>query len=137
MQRNLKLQQKRLKREKKKAKDAIKLSSPNLYWPTIFCTGEMIFIGLSYNFIRKKHLAHVRSVHEDDWKSGICDYRDPKYRIDFSKFKKDDEVICPNCGKPVDFRMWISATRPKFVEIMRHDKKDYTDKLPDTQASGN
>lgn len=136
MKRNLKIQQKKLKREKKKAKDALRLSNPNLYWPTIFCTGEKMFIGLSYNSIRQKRIAANRSVHEDDWKQNVCEYRDPKYIIDFNKFKKDDEVTCPNCGKPVDFRMWISSKRPKFVEII-HDKEDNSDKLPDTQKIGN
>lgn len=137
MKRNLKLQQKRLKRERKKAKENLNKSAPNLYWPTIFCTHEKMFIGLSYNSTASKYEAKHKVVDESDWKPEVSIFRDEKYRIDFSKFEKDTEVCCPNCGKPVDFRIWISSKRPEFTEITKHDKEVDVDKLPDTQAFGN
>jgi len=117
MKREWKKKSKELERENKKHKKLLKkLNSKNRRWPAIFCTREKIFIGVSYNTLKAQFGVIQKQVTKDQWYPEISKFRSEEYRIDFTKFKKGDLVLCPKCNGPVDFRVWLSATVPEFTK---------------------
>lgn len=94
----------------------------NRYWKTIFCLGEQVFIGISYSLVKKGD-----KVNADDWQDNNSKWKTPHHKIDMSKLIEGETVYCPKCGSKVDFRMWLSATKPDFVVKAKYgdDQKDY------------
>lgn len=114
MKRHLKKQIKALRRQIKKKEFVKRNTTRNRYWPSIFCIGENMFIGVSYYPVR---ISIERcEVVIDHWKKGGCAFRTPEHEIDMTKYKKGDIVWCPKCGAKVDFRMWLSSVPPQFCE---------------------
>jgi hypothetical protein len=115
MKREWKKKVKELEREKKKQKKFLKkFNAKNRRWPAIFCINENLFIGVSYNTLKSQFGILQKQVTKDQWYPQICKFRSEEYKIDFTKFKKGDLVLCPKCGGKVDFRVWLSAITPEF-----------------------
>lgn len=133
MRRDLKKHLKELSRRRKKENER-RRNAENLFWPAIFCLGENIFIGVSLACSTSRRMAEERTVSKTDWEDN-CRFRDRKYKIDMSNMKFGDIVKCPNCGSNIDFRIWVSAKEPKFVEVI-NDKKNNVKELSDTQKTG-
>jgi hypothetical protein len=130
MRRDFKKHLKELKRKRKKEEER-RRNAENLFWPAIFCLGENIFIGVSLIYSTSRKLANGRIVSKTDWDVN-CKFRKPEYKIDMSNAKFGDIIKCPKCGSNVDFRIWISAKEPNFVEVV-NDKKNDTQEFPNTQ----
>jgi hypothetical protein len=125
MQRHIKKQKKRLKREKMKG------SSPNKrvnkYYPAIYCLEEKLFIGVSREAVPPRKAVGYK-VNVKDWLPHNCNFRAREYIIDLRKHKEGDVINCPKCNKPVDFRLWMSSTKPLLVEVK--NEKNNIDQLP-------
>lgn len=130
MERNIKKQQKRLKREIKKRND--KEKPRNRWWAAIYCTHENYFIGISYAPI-KLVWGQGYKVDAKDWIiNNNCAFKTIQHVINLAHYSKGKQVLCSCCGYPVDFRLWRSATKPELVDIV-YDNSTEINKLPDTQ----
>lgn len=78
------------------------------YYPTIFCLKEEKTIGLSYVRIMGKC-----KVNMAQWRDDNSKFLDG-YKIDMTQYSDGEQVICPKCGSPVDFRLYMSDTRPEL-----------------------
>ena len=114
MKRHIKKHLKELKR-RNKTKVNPKTSPKNRYWPAIYCLKEKVFIGVSNETMKVKKGRPKLRVGYKEWDSIIGRFRSELYRIDMTKFKDGDLVQCPFCGGRVDFRSWVSATKPEFI----------------------
>ena len=127
MRRDLRKHKKELKRRKKRT--ALSIPSPkNQYWPAIFCLGEKLFIGVSNISMKVERGKPKLKVDHKHWDGLVGMFRSEKYRIDMTNFEKGDPVHCPVCGSRVDFRIWISAKKPEFINVEETD----IEKLPDS-----
>ena len=119
MERHLRKAQKRMKREAKRL--SLKLSankSKNKYYPSLFCTGEKIFIGVSDVKVGLGHTEY--KIIPAHWQSGVARFR-VGYEMDFSQIKEGDKVQCPKCKADLDFRMWLSSKRPEFYAVAKNN----------------
>lgn len=132
MQRHIKKQLKKLKREKKN-KNVSHATLKNKYWPAIFCVHENLFIAFSESTLKPRYGMGKYKIIDEHWKTGLVHFRDPKYVIDFKLVKDGQEVFCPNCKNKLDFRLWLSSVKPRFLDIVKviENVEDSTpDKLP-------
>lgn len=129
MQRNLKKQQKRLKREAKKKENQ---RPPNRWWAAIYCTHENMFIGISYAKI-KIPFGQRYKVDAKDWLPFCCSFKTIQHVINLTQYSKGQQVVCPKCNHPVDFRLWRSSTKPELTEV-EYDNENCVAQLPNTQT---
>ncbi len=130
MERNIRKHQKRLKREAKKQADNNK--PKNRWWMSIYCPYENYFIGISYAPV-KFVWGQGYKIDAKDWEPNICKFKTIKHVINMAQYSKGQEVMCPCCNHPVDFRLWRSAVKPELIEVV-YDKTSSPNKLPDTQT---
>ncbi len=129
MERNLKKQQKRLKREAKKRLENNK--PQNRWWMTIYCPYENFFIGVSYAPV-KMVWGKGYKTDAKDWEPNICSFKTIQHVINLGQYTKGQEVMCSCCGHPVDFRLWRSCKKPELIDVV-YDKSPSFIKFPDTQ----
>lgn len=108
---------------------------PTKYYPIIWCIKEKKAIGMStlamkfkadnFGRIKPKHKVNIRH-----WRKGVCAFLSEEYEIDMRFRKKDEEILCPKCSSPVDFRLFPSSELPRFVKA--NDTEDNTEELPDS-----
>lgn len=111
---------KKLKREHKKLERRKReVNKPkNLYWPSVYCTKEKMFIAFSKFALR---LGGTRySIDPKHWSPEYRVFRSDEYKINFADFEKNTLVKCPKCGGFIDFRLWVSSKIPAFYEV-KHD----------------
>lgn len=129
MKREWKKKLKSLKREKKKKAD--KLKPQNRYYPAIYCVKERLFIAWSEARIPVVGGRVIYRVNWRHWTNDITHWREDKYIISMAKYSVGDVVKCPHCGHSVDFRLWLSCEKPKFMEIS-NDQETNIKELPNT-----
>ena len=76
------------------------------YWPMAFCIHENKAIAVS----RIKCHGKVK-VHWNHFEPHNAKFL-PGYMFSLRDKKLGDQIFCPYCGRPLDFRMWMSDTEP-------------------------
>ena len=84
----------------------------------IWCENEKIPIGLSHVRCDK----HVK-VNWQQWTDELSEWMDG-YKLDLTQYSVGDEVLCPVCGKKVDFRFWMSDVMPHLVQKVKGETND-------------
>jgi hypothetical protein len=77
-------------------------------FPMAFCLNENKPIAVSK--VKCIHGKPVK-VSKEHWTDGNGKFL-KGYEFDLSKAKVGDKILCPKCGKPLDFRMWMSDVEP-------------------------
>lgn len=90
------------------------------HYPVIYCPREDVVVGLSYKPMRFKanrfgKIVPKYKVNKKHWLPQFCHFKSQEYVIDLREFKDGQEICCPKCGTPVDFRLFPSATSPKLI----------------------
>jgi len=105
------------KPEIKKPKRSAKL------YPIIWCTGEEIAIAVSQKVVSVKRtttgkykIRNRDQVNYSQWRDWNSKFREG-YEIDFLQCVEGEEVLCPKCGEPVDFRVFPATKVPKLTEV--------------------
>lgn len=105
-------------KRKRHQKTRIIQYKPKAFYPMAYCTKEEIPIAVSHTKCKKK--IKVNWIH---FREDIAEFR-KGYEFDMKECKKGDTVYCPVCGANLDFRLWMSDSRPHIVEFKKGDKDD-------------
>ncbi len=118
----------------RKSKPSKPRRSQKLY-PIIWCTGEELAIAVSRKIVHVKadttgkyKIRGKDQVNFTQWREWNSTFREG-YEIDLSQCEAGEEVLCPKCGEPVDFRVFPASTPPVLtqVEFDEDDKQTKTD----------
>jgi hypothetical protein len=101
----------------------------NRYYPAMFCLGEGIYIGVSYRTMRFANGKPVDKVNSEYWLPENCKFRSKEHVIDLSNCVIGKEIRCNKCGSRIDFRLWLSSTRPELIDTNAEDSypKEFSD----------
>ena len=87
--------------------------SRNRKYPAIYCINEKRFIAYStYPLFSPDNKYKITKSH---WNNEYANWRSEEYKINMENCKDGQTVLCPKCLGLVDFRIWISATKPEFI----------------------
>ena len=105
-----------MKRQNKIPETALPNKGGAYHWPTIFCVRENTPIAVGVRpvmYVQNMGLKKFEPVSKAHFNGAV--WRNVAHIIDFSKCKVGEKVLCPHCGGPVDFRIFISDDMPKFA----------------------
>jgi len=130
------------KRLERKRKGKPKGKRPKMNWyPTMFCTGENLYIGVSQMSMKFKgdrwgNIKPKYKIIVDHWKPDTCKFRSREHVIDLSGHAVGLKVKCSKCGSDIDFRLFGSNTIPSMIEVI-HDKEGDSKGFTEAQETDN
>lgn len=130
-------QKRQIKRKVKPKNNRSKLR----WYPTMFCTGENLYIGISQMAMKFKgdrwgNIKPKYKIIVDHWKPDTCKFRSQEYVIDLSGYTVGLKVKCSKCGSDIDFRLFGSNTIPSMIEV-QNDKKGDSKGFTEAQETDN
>ena len=87
-------------------KSRLIIQKAKVYYPMAFCLHENKPIAVSQ--LRCKKKVKVHWVH---WTPENAKFL-PGYEFSLKDMRKGDKCFCPKCGHAIDFRFWMSDTKP-------------------------
>ena len=109
-------------RARERSRQQAKKGNKLRYYPTMYCMGENLYIGVSsvpmkFKGDRWGNINPKYKVEDRHWQVWNCSFREKKYIIDMTRLSIGRKVICPHCGSSVDFRLFGSNSTPRLVDI--------------------
>lgn len=97
------------------------------FYPVAFCLHENTAIGFGSTPLKVKadqYGIRIKKVNAEQWVT--AEWLTPAHKIDFSKYIKGSVVLCPKCGGRIDFRAFMSSTKPEFKDVSKTSSNSFT-----------